>query len=106
MTETADPHAHAHHEPPAPPHGWHRFTYPGWLRALWTTPGFGMFWVGFAVLVRYLAHWGPYWSGVPLVTIATVSFPLGLLIGIGAFDYWAYYFAGKPTLAEDHSGHG
>ena len=40
------------------------------------------------------------------MTIATVSFPLGLLIGIGAFDYWAYYFSGKPTRPEDHSGHG
>ena len=65
---------------------------PGWLRALWTTPGFGFFWIGVAVLIRYLAHWHPFWKGVPLVTIGTVSFPLGFLIGIGAFDYWAYYY--------------
>ena len=41
-----------------------------------------------------------------VVTIATVSYPFGLLIGIGAFDYWAYYWSGKPTRPEDHSTHG
>src|SRR5580658_4531450 len=55
--------------------GFGRLLGPGWLRALWTTPLFGMFWLGFACLVRWLAHWHPVWSGVPLVTIATVSFP-------------------------------
>jgi cytochrome c oxidase subunit 1 len=95
-----------HHEPPPPRRGLKRFTGPGWLRALWLTPAFGFFWLGFACLVRWAAHWHPIWSGVPLSTIATVSFPLGFLAGIGAFDYWAYYFSGRPTRPEDHSGHG
>ncbi len=43
---------------------------------------------------------------MPLVTVATVTFPIGFLIGIGAFDYWAYYVSGRPTRPEDHSGHG
>src|SRR5919202_2192087 len=31
---------------------------------------------------------------------------LDVLVGLGAFDYWFYWAAGKPTGAEDHSGHG
>ena len=38
--------------------------------------------------------------------MATVTFPFGLLIGIGSFDYWAYYFSGKPPGVDDHAGHG
>ncbi len=114
MTETAtvtpehaDSHSsNGHHAPPPPPTGIHRFTGPGWLRALWTTPLVGFAGLGLVVLVRYLAHWQPYWYSVPLVTVATVTFPIGLLIGIGSFDYWAYYYSGKPTRVDDHAGHG
>src|SRR5436853_264144 len=28
------------------------------------------------------------------------------LVGLGAFDYWFYWAAGRPTRPEDHSGHG
>ena len=83
-----------------------RWTGAGWLRVLWCVPLVGFAGLGLTVLIRYLAHWQPYWYSVPLVTVATVSFPLGFLIGIGVFDYWAYYFSGKPTRPEDHSGHG
>ena len=34
------------------------------------------------------------------------SAPLFFLVGLGAFDYWFYWAAGKPTRPEDHSGHG
>ena len=61
---------------------------------------------GSTCLIRWAAHWDPVWYSVPLVTVATVTFPIGFLIGIGAFDYWAYYFSGRPTRPEDHSGHG
>src|SRR4029078_4731086 len=43
-------------------------------------------------------------------SVVTVAFltalPFGFLAGIGAFDFWVHYFLGKPTLPEDHSGHG
>src|SRR5215203_4315514 len=32
--------------------------------------------------------------------------PLGFLVGLGGFDYWAHYASGRPTRPEDHSGHG
>ena len=97
---------HGQAGPPARPTGIHRFTAPGWWRALWTTPLVGFAGIGITCLIRWAAHWDPVWYSVPLVTISTVTFPLGFLIGIGAFDYWAYYFSGRPTRPEDHSGHG
>src|SRR5262245_26146882 len=32
--------------------------------------------------------------------------PLWFLVGLGAFDYWFYWAAGRATRPEDHSGHG
>src|SRR4051812_48819470 len=106
MTDIAAPLPAHHHAPPAHPTGIHRFTAPGWWRALWTTPLVGFAGLGLTCLIRWGAHWDPIWYSVPLVTVATVTFPIGLLIGIGAFDYWAYYASGRPTREEDHAGHG
>jgi cytochrome c oxidase subunit 1 len=106
MTDIAAPLPAHHHAPPAHPTGIHRFTAPGWWRALWTTPLVGFAGLGLTCLIRWSAHWDPIWYSVPLVTVATVTFPIGLLIGIGAFDYWAYYASGRPTREEDHAGHG
>src|SRR5215470_12597907 len=104
MTDVA--HAHDHHAAPPGPTGWHRWTAPGWLRVLWVTPiGFGIG-IGLPVLIRWLAHWDPLWKGQVLVTVELVTTPLFFLIGLGGFDYWAYYASGKKTLPEDHSGHG
>ncbi len=102
-SESSDP--HAHHGPP-PPTGLRRLTAPGWLRALWTTPLVGFAGLGLVCLIRWWADWEPIWKSAPLVTVATVTFPIGFLIGIGSFDYWAYYVSGRPTRPEDHSGHG
>jgi cytochrome c oxidase subunit 1 len=97
--------AHAHHAPPRPT-GWRRWTAPGWLRVIWVMPLVGFLGLGVVCLLRWLASWEPIWYAPPLVTVATVSFPIGFLIGLGAFDYWFYYATGKPTRPEDHSGHG
>jgi len=99
-------HAHAHHEAPRAPTGWHRLTAPGWLRVLWVTPiGFGLG-IGLPVLIRWLAHWDPLWKGSVLVTVELVTTPLFFLVGLGGFDYWAHYASGRPTRPDDHSGHG
>ena len=57
-------------------------------------------------LIRWLADWDPIWKGPVLVTVELVTAPLGFLVGIGGFDYWAHYASGRPTRPEDHSGHG
>jgi cytochrome c oxidase subunit 1 len=47
-----------------------------------------------------------YISGDAIVTVALIAAPLFFLVGIGGFDYWFYWASGRPTRAEDHSGHG
>ena len=108
MSETTHEHAPSHtdHAPPPTPTGLRRLTAAGWLRAAWTTPLVGFAGLGLVCLVRWLADWAPIWKSQPLVVVATVTFPIGLLTGIGSFDYWAHYVAGRPTRPEDHSGHG
>ena len=41
-----------------------------------------------------------------ILLLSMLIAPLWFLIGLGAFDYWFYWAAGKPTVPEDHSGHG
>ena len=40
------------------------------------------------------------------VLIGMFALPFAFLIGLGCFDYWFYWAAGKPTRPEDHSSHG
>jgi cytochrome c oxidase subunit 1 len=47
-----------------------------------------------------------YISGDAILTVALLAAPLFFLVGIGGFDYWFYWASGRPTRAEDHSGHG
>ena len=106
MTTAAADHHHVHVPPPRSGGPLRRFTRPGWLRVLWTTPLFFGIGVGLVTLIRWLAHWHPIWKGVPIVTVELVTVPLGFLIGLGGFDEWAYYASGRPTRPDDHSGHG
>ena len=99
--------AHDHHAPPPRPTGWRRLTAPGWLRVLWMTPLFAAIGFGLVVGIRALAGWDPILLWPPIVTVAFLTAaPIGYLAGIGCFDYWLYYISGRPTRAEDHSGHG
>ena len=41
-----------------------------------------------------------------VLLISMIAAPLFFLVGLGAFDYWFYWAAGKPTRPEDHSLHG
>jgi cytochrome c oxidase subunit 1 len=41
-----------------------------------------------------------------IAIVSMISVPLAFLVGIGGFDYWFYWAAGRPTRPEDHSGHG
>jgi cytochrome c oxidase subunit 1 len=107
-TTVAYPHeAPAEHGPKRPPSGPRRLLYPGLLRAAWMTPLF--FGIGslIVVLCRWWGGWHPIWFGSVIVLVAAlIAAPVGFLAGIGAFDYWARYAIGAPTIPEDHSGHG
>ena len=41
-----------------------------------------------------------------ILLASMIAAPLFFLVGLGAFDYWFYWAAGRPTRPEDHSGHG
>src|SRR6201995_4690337 len=104
MAVTA-PAAQAHH---AGPHDdrpiWRR---PNLLRAFIF---FALGWVFAYVLVgviRTAMHEGhPWHEWNAIVLVGLIAGPMFFLVGLGAFDYWFYWAAGKPTRPEDHSGHG
>ncbi|MFN8222810.1 MAG: cbb3-type cytochrome c oxidase subunit I [Gaiellales bacterium] len=101
---------HHHVEPGqhgAPPRQRGIFMRPNLLRATWCAALF--FVVGLYIVagIRWLAGWDPVYDWEIIVLIsAMVTGPIGFLLGLGAFDYWLYWISGRPTLAEDHSGHG
>src|SRR5205807_2469668 len=105
MTTVAPEHVHEHAARPAPT-GWRRLLAPGWLRVPWMIALFFGIGAGITVLVRWFEGWHPIWKGSIITTVELTSVPIGFLAGIGAFDYWARYFSGAPTVPEDHSGHG
>src|ERR687896_1065976 len=79
---------------------------PGWYRAALSQPiGFALA-LGIVVGVRALYGWDPLFNWDAIITVAMISMPLAFLVGIGCFDYWFYWAAGRPTRPEDHSGHG
>jgi cytochrome c oxidase subunit 1 len=47
-----------------------------------------------------------YLSPNAVLTVALLASPLLFLVGLGGFDYWFYWAAGRKTRPEDHSGHG
>ncbi len=80
---------------------------PGWVRAAWMMCLFWGIGLGIVLVFRAWAGWDPLfkWSVITVVSTLT-SGPIGFLAGLGAFDYWARYAIGSPTVPEDHSGHG
>src|SRR3954453_6297117 len=61
---------------------------------------------GLSCLTRWAYHLDPVFDMQAATPIILLAAPLFFLVGLGAFDYWFYWAAGKPTRAEDHSLHG
>jgi cytochrome c oxidase subunit 1 len=83
-----------------------KLSAPGWYRAgLYLLIGLAF---AYAVSIGARAGLGydPVFDGEAVLTIALVAMPFFFLAGIGTFDYWFHWAAGRPTLPEDHSGHG
>src|SRR6478735_3139985 len=79
---------------------------PGWYRAaLWVVIGIA-FSVALTFVIRELYGWDEPFRGETILTIALIACPLTFLGGMGCFDYWAYWAAGRKTRPEDHSSHG
>jgi cytochrome c oxidase subunit 1 len=79
---------------------------PGWYRAaLWVAIGIA-FAYGITIAIRALYGWDPILKGESVLQVALLACPLTFLGGIGTFDYWLHWAAGRPTRPEDHSSHG
>jgi cytochrome c oxidase subunit I len=82
---------------------------PGFYRAAWMI----VLAVAFAAALTWLVRMSTghttyhhFLSWEAILTVSLITAPLAFLVGIGGFDYWFYWAAGKPTRPEDHSGHG
>jgi len=80
---------------------------PGWRRA----GAFTLLGLAFAYLLVMAARLGlgygrPYDDGEAITQVALIAVPFFFMVGLGLFDYWFYWAAGRPTRPEDHSGHG
>jgi cytochrome c oxidase subunit I len=45
-------------------------------------------------------------SADAILTVSLIAAPLFFLVGIGGFDHWLYWAAGRATRTDDHSDHG
>src|SRR3712207_4292340 len=79
---------------------------PGMYRAaLGTALGIAISYV-IIIIMRSWYNLDPVLDGTAVLELALFLAPIGFLIGLGAFDYWFYWAAGRKTRPEDHSGHG
>ncbi len=78
----------------------------GWWRALAYTVGGVVFSYAITIGLRALFGYEPLLDGEAVLATALLATPLFFLVGLGCFDYWFYWAAGRPTRPEDHSGHG
>jgi cytochrome c oxidase subunit I len=86
-----------------------KFRAPGFYRA---ALGF-LLGIAFATAITWIVrratghHTFPhYLKGEAILVVSLIASPLFFLVGLGGFDYWFAWAAGKPTQPEDHSGHG
>lgn len=83
-----------------------RLRAPGLLRGGWFAILGVAFAMGLDCLIRGVSYYHPTIDSEAILQVALISAPMFFLVGLGAFDYWFYWAAGKPTRPEDHSSHG
>jgi cytochrome c oxidase subunit 1 len=83
-----------------------RLRAPGLLRGGWFLAIGIAFAYALTLGIRALSDYHPLLKGESVLQVALLAAPLFFLVGLGAFDYWFYWAAGKPTRPEDHSSHG
>src|SRR3954471_24265893 len=89
-----------------------RLRAPGIPRALLFLVLGTLFCAAIVLGIREAYGWPTFEDGLSvkaqngILLLSLLIAPLFFLVGLGAFDYWFYWAAGKPTKPEDHSGHG
>jgi cytochrome c oxidase subunit 1 len=56
--------------------------------------------------IRAAYGYDPVLDGEAITIVSLLAAPLFFLVGVGAFDEWFYWAAGRPTRPDDHSSHG
>jgi cytochrome c oxidase subunit I len=104
MAVTAPPAPQVHAAPRDERPIWRR---PNLLRALIFAVVGAVFCYLLVGVVRTANHYPDKWDDWDaILQVGLIGAPLFFLVGLGAFDYWFYWAAGKPTRPEDHSAHG
>src|SRR5664280_2265368 len=86
-----------------------RLRAPGFYRAAWMMALGVAFATGLTWVVRMStghSTFHHYISPDAILTVSLIAVPLAFLVGMGAWDYWFYWAAGRPARAEDHASHG
>jgi cytochrome c oxidase subunit 1 len=78
----------------------------GWWRALAFTVLGVAFSYAITIGLRALFGYDPLLDGEAVLRVGLLATPMFFLVGLGCFDYWFYWAAGRPTRPDDHSGHG
>src|SRR3954447_1128319 len=83
-----------------------KFRGPGMYRAF-----YGVFLgivLSYAIIGIFRTWYGldETFKGYAVLELSLFLAPIGFLIGLGAFDYWFRWASGRPTVPDDHSGHG
>src|SRR3954466_9273934 len=83
-----------------------RFRAAGWYRAALSIVLGIAFSYALSIGARAALGYDPLLDGEAVLTVALTLTPFFFFVGLGAFDYWLHWAAGRPTRPEDHSGHG
>ena len=90
---------HAHHTD-------YRSVGHWWIRACWGIVIGVVVGLLLPFLLRLIFGLDPLWNEQVYVTTTSIFSVMGFLIGIGCFDWWGRWMAGKRVDYEDHSFHG
>ena len=93
-----NPHAPAHRAPIG--------LRAGWARAAWLTPTVYAAVTGLVILVRWLTDNHPIYAGDDASALAIPLSAVAFTVGMGAFDYWARWIAGRDGRIDPHADHG
>lgn len=94
----APPHHHHHHD--------NRPLSYWWTRAFIGTIAGAAFGIAIVWLLRALFGLRPLWEEELYAAVAMTLAGVGFLAGLGCFDWWLGYIAGRRVDYEDHSMHG
>ncbi|MDQ3723019.1 MAG: cytochrome c oxidase subunit I, partial [Actinomycetota bacterium] len=83
-----------------------KFRGPGMYRAAWGTLLAVALSYAIIAIFRIWYDLDPVIDAYAVLELALFLAPIGFLVGLGAFDYWFRWASGRPTVPDDHSGHG